>query len=264
MAQCWNEGDGGRSVYQEDRVNAPMNISEVTIGLAFLAGLASFLSPCVFSLVPAYIGYLSGRAAGGENTATNHWITFTHGLAFVLGFSLVFVLLGVAASAAGGLLFDVRTWLAKIGGVIVIIFGLHMTGLFRLPFLEYDARVHELPDPKLGYLSSALMGVFFSAGWSPCVGPVLGAILTFAINGGSIALGVKLLSSYSAGLAIPFLAAALGIGWVTTILRKYNKVMHYVEITMGVFLVIVGLMLLTGIFELIAQRGQFFYYNFGI
>ena len=162
------------------------------------------------------------------------------------------------------MLFDVRNWLAKIGGVVVIIFGLHMIGVFRVPFLEYDARVHELPDPKLGYLSSALMGVFFSAGWSPCVGPVLGTILTFAINGGSVALGVKLLSSYSAGLAIPFLAAALGIGWVTMILRRYNKVMHYVEIVMGVILVIVGVMLSTGIFELIAQRAQFFYFNFGI
>jgi cytochrome c-type biogenesis protein len=241
-----------------------MNISEVTIGLAFLAGLASFLSPCVFSLVPAYVGYLSGRAAGGENTVSNRWITFTHGLAFVIGFSIVFVILGVAASAAGGLLFDLRNWLAKIGGVVIIIFGLHMIGVIRIPFLEYDARVHELPDPKLGYLSSALMGVFFSAGWSPCVGPVLGTILTFAINGGSIALGVKLLSSYSAGLAIPFLAAALGIGWVTMILRKYNKVMHYVEIGMGVIMVIVGVMLLTGMFELIAQRAQFFYFNFGI
>ena len=264
MAKRRNKGVGGRPLYQENRVNNSMDISGVTIGLAFLAGLASFLSPCVFSLVPAYIGYLSGRAAGGENTASNRWVTFTHGFAFVLGFSVVFVLMGVAASVAGGLLFDLRNGLARIGGVIVIIFGLHMIGVFRIPFLEYDARVHELPDPKLGYLSSALMGVFFSAGWSPCVGPVLGTILTFAINGGSVALGVKLLSSYSAGLAIPFLAAALGIGWVTAILRKYNKLMHYVEIVMGIILVIVGVMLLTGVFELIAQRAQFFYFNFGI
>ena len=241
-----------------------IDISEVTIGLSFLAGLASFFSPCVFALIPAYIGYLSGRAAGRENTASNRWATFTHGLAFVLGFSMVFVIFGAAASAIGGLFFDLRVWLAKIGGIIVIVFGLHMIGVFRIPFLEYDVRVHELPDPKLGYLSSALMGVFFSAGWSPCAGPVLGTILTFAINGGSIALGTKLLSAYSAGLAIPFLAAALGIGWVTTILRKYNKAMHYVEITMGVIMVIVGVMLLAGIFELIAQRTQFFYFNFGI
>ncbi len=239
-----------------------MDISRVTLGLAFLAGLASFLSPCVFSLVPAYIGYLGGRAAGGENTTSTRWITFTHGLAFVFGFSVVFVLLGVAASAAGGFLFDFRIWLAKIGGIIVVIFGLHMIGVFRIPFLEYDTRVNTAPDRKWGYLSSALMGIFFSAGWSPCVGPILSVILTFAINGGSMVLGAQLLSAYSAGLAIPFLVAALGIGWVTTILRKYGKVMRYVEIAMGVILVIVGVMLFAGVFELIARYG--YYVNFGL
>lgn len=232
-----------------------MDISNITVGLAFLAGLASFLSPCVFSLVPAYIGYLGGRAAGGEANANNRWITFSHGLAFVLGFSVVFIFLGLAVAAAGHLLYDLRYWLAKIGGIVVIIFGLHMIGVFRIPFLEYDVRVHSLPDPKWGYLSSALMGVFFSAGWSPCVGPVLGAILTLALNGGDLVLGAQLLTSYSAGLAIPFLIAALGIGWVSNILRKHSKVMRYVEIAMGVILVIVGIMLLLGTFELLARYG---------
>jgi len=245
-----------------------MNVSEITIGLAFLAGLASFLSPCVFSLVPAYVSYLGGRAVRRAGTAdeaevrASRWVTFSHGVAFVLGFSVVFVVLGVAVSAAGGILYDVRLYLAKIGGVVVIILGLHMMGVLRIPFLEYDLRVHDVPSNRWGYLSSALLGVFFSAGWSPCVGPVLGAILTLAINGGSVALGAKLLSAYSAGLAVPFLAAALGIGWVTTILRKYNKVMHYVEIAMGVVLVIVGVMLFAGIFELIARYG--YYVNFGL
>jgi len=241
-----------------------MDIAQVTVGLAFLAGLASFLSPCVFSLVPAYIGYLGGRAVGGEATESNRFITFTHGLAFVLGFSAVFITLGVASSAFGHLLFDLRFILAKVGGVVVIIFGLHMIGVFRIPFLEYDTRVQQMPDRKWGYLSSALMGVFFSAGWAPCVGPVLGAILTLALNGGSISTGVSLLSAYSAGLAIPFLIAALGVGWVSLTLRKYGKVMHYIEIGMGVILVILGIMLFAGIFELIAQRGQFFYIDFGL
>jgi cytochrome c-type biogenesis protein len=228
----------------------------VTLGLAFLAGLASFLSPCVFSLVPAYVGYLGGRAAGGEGAdGGNRWITFTHGLAFVLGFSIVFILLGVATSAFGSLLFDLRYILAKVGGIVVIIFGLHMIGVFRIPFLEYDTRVQELPDPKWGYLSSALLGVFFSAGWSPCVGPVLGAILTLALNGGSVSQGASLLSAYSAGLAIPFLIAALGVGWVSKTLRKYGKVMRYVEIAMGVILVIIGIMLFSGTFERLAQYG---------
>ena len=241
-----------------------MDIANITLGLAFLAGLASFLSPCVFSLVPAYIGYLGGRAAGGEVTESNRFVTFTHGLAFVLGFSLVFITLGVASSAFGRLLFDLRFILAKVGGIIVIIFGLHMIGIFRIPFLEYDTRVQQLPDRKWGYLSSALMGVFFSAGWAPCVGPVLGAILTLAMNGGSISTGVSLLSAYSAGLAIPFLIAALGVGWVSVTLKKYGKVMHYIEIAMGVILVIIGIMLFSGIFERIAQASQFFWIDFGL
>ena len=241
-----------------------MDIAEITIGLAFLAGLASFLSPCVFSLVPAYIGYLGGRAAGGEVTRSNRFVTFTHGLAFVLGFSVIFITFGVVAAAFGRLLFDLRFILEKVGGIVVIIFGLHMIGVFRIPFLEYDTRVQQMPDRKWGYLSSALMGVFFSAGWAPCVGPVLGTILTFAANGGSVSTGVSLLSAYSAGLAIPFLVAALGVGWVSVTLRKYGKAMHYVEIAMGVVLVILGVMLFAGIFELIAQRGQFFYINFGL
>jgi cytochrome c-type biogenesis protein len=239
-----------------------VDISRITLGLAFLAGLASFLSPCVFSLVPAYVGYLGGRAAGGESTGSNRLITLSHGLAFVLGFSTVFVLLGVAASAAGGLLFDLRGYLEKIGGIVVVIFGLHMIGVFRIPFLEYDARVHTAPARSLGYLSSALLGVFFSAGWSPCVGPVLGSILTLAINGGSVALGAKLLTAYSAGLAVPFLVAAYGIGWVTSALQKYSKVMRYVEIAMGVVLVIVGVLLFAGVFELLARYGL--YVNFGL
>ncbi|HSB03092.1 MAG TPA: cytochrome c biogenesis protein CcdA [Anaerolineales bacterium] len=241
-----------------------MDIAEITIGLAFLAGLASFLSPCVFSLVPAYIGYLGGRAVGGEVTKSNRFVTFTHGLAFVLGFSVVFIIFGAVAAVFGSLLFDLRFILEKVGGIVVIIFGLHMIGVFRIPFLEYDTRVQQMPDRKWGYLSSALMGVFFSAGWAPCVGPVLGTILTFAANGGSISTGVSLLSAYSAGLAIPFLIAALGIGWVSVALRKYGKAMHYIEIAMGVVLVVLGVMLFAGVFELIAQRGQFFYFNFGL
>lgn len=240
-----------------------MDISQITVGLAFLAGLASFLSPCVFSLVPAYVGYLGGTAVS-TNESSNRWLTFSHGLAFVFGFSFVFVTLGVAASYAGGLLYDLRNWLSKIGGIVVIIFGLHLLGIIKIPFLNYDTRIQQAPDKKLGYASSALMGVFFSAGWSPCVGPVLGAILTLAINGGSISQGATLLSFYSAGLAIPFLVAALGIGWVTTTLRKYKNLTRYVEIAMGILLVIIGVLLFTGLFSLIAQQGQFFWVDFGL
>ncbi len=235
-----------------------MDASNIGLGLAFLAGLASFLSPCVFSLVPAYIGYLGGRSvASAESGETNRWLTFSHGLAFVLGFSVVFILLGVATSALGGLLYDLRTWLAKIGGVVVVIFGLHMTHIIRIPFLEYDLRPQSQPDRQRGYLSSALMGVFFSAGWSPCVGPVLGAILTLSLSGGSVSQGAGLLTSYSAGLAIPFLIAALGVGWVTAVLRRYGKVMRYTEMAMGVLLIVVGVMLFLGTFEQLARFGVF-------
>ena len=236
----------------------------VSVGLAFLAGMASFLSPCVFSLVPAYIGYLSGRslaASQGEDEPSK-WMTFSHGLAFVLGFSVVFILLGVAVSAIGGLLYDLQGWLSKIGGVVVVLFGLHMTGILRIPFLEYDLRPQTQMDKGRSYFSSALMGVFFSAGWSPCVGPVLGTILTLALNEGSIGDGTKLLTAYSAGLAIPFLLAALGIGWVTHILQRYRKAMHIVEVVMGLVLIIVGVMLFLGIFERLARFG--FFIDFGI
>lgn len=236
-----------------------MAFANVGLGLAFLAGMASFLSPCVFSLVPAYVGYLGGRtiASGQADAKANRWTAFSHGLAFVLGFSIVFITLGVAASAIGGLLYDTRGWLAKIGGIVVVIFGLHLTGIIRIPFLEYDLRPQTTPDRNRGYVASAMMGVFFSAGWSPCVGPVLGAILTLAINGGSISQGVSLLTAYSLGLAIPFLVAALGIGWVTTILRRYGRVMRYVEIGMGIVLIIVGAMLFLGTFEQLARFGFF-------
>jgi cytochrome c-type biogenesis protein len=237
-------------------------MADVTVGLAFLAGMASFLSPCVFSLVPVYISYLSGRSMalatpGGTVFESRRWETFSHGLAFVFGFSVVFISLRLAASIIGSILYDLRFWLAKIGGVVVIIFGLHMTGIIRIPFLEYDLRPRSRTDQSRSYVSSALMGVFFSAGWSPCVGPVLGVILTLALNGGSPLKGITLLSSYSAGLAIPFLVAALGIGWVTQFIRKYGRVMHYIEIGMGLVMIAVGVMLFLGTFEQLGRYGLF-------
>lgn len=232
-----------------------MGIQDVGIGLAFLAGLASFLSPCVLSLVPAYVGYLSGRTAGGH--VRGWWTTFFHGVAFVLGFSFVFIAAGVATTALGRLLYDAREFLALNGGVVVIIFGLHMIGVLRVPILEYDTRRQELPNQKLGYLSSALMGVFFSAGWAPCTGPVLGAILTISFMGGSAALSVMLLAAYSAGLAIPFLLAAVGIGWVSNLLTRYARVMRIVEIVMGLILVVVGELLLLGKLQSLGGLGLF-------
>jgi cytochrome c-type biogenesis protein len=226
------------------------SISLLSLGTAFVAGLASFLAPCVLPLVPAYVGYLGGRTAFEDTTEEpKKWSVFTHGLAFVIGFSVVFILLGIATSALGSILVGARDWIERIGGIVVIIFGLHMTGIWRIPFLQYDTRTQSQPDRNRGYISSFLMGIFFSAGWSPCVGPVLGAILTLSLSGGSVLTGGTLLAAYSAGLSIPFLIAALGVGWVTTALRKYGKALHYLEIAMGVVLIIVGLMLFFGLFE---------------
>ncbi len=234
-------------------------MGEVSIGLAFLAGLASFLSPCVFSLIPAYIGYLSGRSIAANQEATNSekLQTFTHGLFFVLGFSLVFLTLGLTMSAIGSVIYEARWWLAKLGGLIVIVFGLHMTGILRLPFLEYDLRPQSKADRQRGYLSSFILGITFSAGWSPCIGPILGMILTLAVYQGVVSQGILLLGVYSLGLAIPFLIAALGIGWITKILRKYGKVMHYVEIGMGIILIVVGVLLFFGVFNQLSQYGLF-------
>ncbi len=227
-----------------------------TVGLvaSFLAGLGSFVTPCVLPLVPAYISYLTGRSLGvqqGEAASRGaRWHAFTHGVAFILGFSAVFIALGLATSALGQLLFNYRFYLARIGGLVVVLFGLHMTGLVRIPFLAYDIRYEaDAVMDKGGYLASFLLGVFFSAGWSPCVGPVLGAILTYSLQGGSTWVGAYLLAAYSAGLAVPFLLAALSVDWVTKILTKYGKLTHYVEIAMGVVLILLGVLLFMGSLE---------------
>jgi cytochrome c-type biogenesis protein len=188
-------------------------------------------------------------------------ITFVHGIAFVLGFSVVFILLGLAVSAVGGFLYSIKGILAKIGGIVVILFGIHMTGIYRFPFLEYDLRPHSQVDHSRGLISSFFLGIFFSAGWSPCVGPVLGSILAIALNGGNLQEGFRLLAAYSAGMAIPFLLAALGIGWVTHILKRFSRVLHWIEVGMGVILIVVGILLIAGVFERLARLGYFVYFG---
>jgi cytochrome c-type biogenesis protein len=240
-----------------------MDPNQLTLGLAALAGLASFLSPCVLALVPAYVGYLGGRAIGPEGQVmTNRWGTFTHGLAFVLGFSVVFVTLGLALSVVGALLFDIRQWIARIGGAIVIIFGLHTMGVINIPLLDMDTRVQRQPRPGSGLPSSAMMGVFFSAGWAPCVGPVLGAVLTLALNGGDPTQGALLLSAYSAGLAIPFLLAALGIGRMATLMRRHTRLILWTSKATGAILVLVGILLVSGTLSQLARFG--FFVDFGL
>jgi len=231
----------------------------VSLGLAFVAGLASFLSPCVFPLIPVYVGYLGGRSVASGQAALDQqrWVTFSHGLAFVLGFSVVFITFGILISELGQLLFSFRDWIEKIGGVIVVLFGLHLSGIFTFHWLDYDLRPKTLADQRLSYFSSFLMGVFFSAGWAPCIGPVLGAIYTILWIDGSILRGTIILSVYSAGLAIPFLLAVLGIDWLTRRLAQYKNVSHYVEVTTGIMLVVLGIMLFFGVFQELAGLGSF-------
>jgi cytochrome c-type biogenesis protein len=229
----------------------------INLGIAFFAGLASFLSPCVFALVPAYIGYLGGRSAASGGTA-NRWYTFSHALAFVLGFSLIFVILGLTATAISNLLYDTKDILVRVGGVVVFVFGLHMTGLLRIRFLDYDLRPQTLPDRRQGYFASGLMGIFFAAGWSPCVGPVLGSILALTWIESSVARGGLLLMSYSAGLAIPFLVASTQISLVTTVIRRYGKVMHYTEKIMGAVLMIIGALLFFNRLSVFSNAAFFF------
>lgn len=224
-------------------------VDEVTYGLAFLAGLASFLSPCVLSLVPVYVGYLGGRVVGGGHVhfRVNRSQTLLHGIAFVVGFSLVFISLGASASTIGKVLFDMRSMLTKVGGLVVIVFGLHTMGVITIPFLYYDTRRQfSSSQHGLNFFSSALMGVFFSAGWAPCIGPVLGAMLTMALTSGDVNRGVALLSVYSLGLAIPFLIAAMALGQASQLIRSLGKTMRYIEIGTGLMLIAIGALLFSG------------------
>lgn len=214
---------------------------------AFVGGVVSFLSPCVLPLVPAYIGYLGGQGLQQEEGRARQWHTLRHGMAFVLGFSLVFLTLGITVSAVGRLLYDLRFYLARIGGLVVILFGLHMLGILRIPLLSYEWRAGDTEKVEgRGYLTSFLVGVFFSAGWSPCVGPALGTILALTLQEGTLAWGMFLLAVYSAGLAVPFLAAAWSMEWVVTLLQRYHKVSHWAEKAMGAIILFMGVLLVTG------------------
>lgn len=241
-----------------------MQSVNVPFSLAFFAGLASFLSPCVFSLVPAYIGYLSGRTLNQDSSVTYKQslaYSFFHGVAFVIGFSTVFILFGIAFSALGQLLSGMAPLLAKVGGVVVIFFGLHMSGLLKLPFLYFDLRIHSNRLKAQTLFTSFLTGIFFSAGWSPCIGPTLGLILTLSATSQSIRQGAMLLAFYSLGMGIPFLFAALGVGWITKTLQKYAKMLHYLEIIVGYILIIVGVLLFLGIYQKLVNFGPIIDYG---
>lgn len=221
-----------------------METSHPSLLLAFAAGLASFLSPCVLPLVPAYIGYLGGQAVATPDTQhTNgrRFAIFLHALVFVVGFSAVFVALGIAAGGLGRLLRS--DWVRWIGGLAMVFFGLALMGLIKLPFLYTERRLQMRARPRHWYLSSALVGLSFAAGWTPCVGPVLGAILALSANQETAAQSAGLLVAYSAGLGIPFLLVGLAIDRVGVLLRRLRRYLHPIQVATGVLLVLFGVLL---------------------
>lgn len=223
-----------------------------SIGLlvAFTAGLLSFLSPCVLPLVPSYIGFLTGMTAG-EVSSRRH-LALLHALLFVLGFSLIFILLGASATALGKALMLYREWIMRVGGVLIILFGLVCLNVIKIGFLTQEKRWH-LEDKPVGFLGSALVGIAFGAGWTPCIGPILGSVLGLAATEGDLSRGILLLSVYSAGLAIPFLLAALALDRFFDWFQGFRKYLPWVQRISGILLIIVGILMLTGSFTRMAS-----------
>ena len=223
---------------------------DVSIGWALLAGVISFLSPCVLPLVPPYLCFISGTSIedlSRPGAASNRQLTGTMlaALMFVLGFTTVFVALGAGASAIGQLLRAHMALLAQIAGVFIIIMGLHFLGLFKVGILHREARYHA-PSKPTGLFGAYAIGLAFAFGWTPCIGPVLAAILSIAASEQDVAKGAGLLAIYSLGLGIPFLLAAMGVGTFLVFLSGFRHHLQTVERVMGGLLVVTGIMFLTG------------------
>jgi len=217
------------------------------VAVAFSAGLFSFLSPCVLPLFPSYISFITGMSVGdltAELSANARRRVLLHAVAFVLGFSLVFVALGTSFSVAGQLLFRYRDAIRVVGGALIIVFGLYIAGILRIGLLGRTAAL-QIREKPAGYLGSLVVGVTFAVGWTPCVGPILGAILSLAGTAETVARGVGLLVAYSAGLGVPFLLAALALGPFLKFFKRYRPFIPVVERGAGVLLVIVGVLVLT-------------------
>jgi len=226
--------------------------SPATFGLlvAFSAGLLSFLSPCVLPLVPSYVTFITGLSL--EEVRTARRTALVHALLFVLGFSLIFIALGATASVLGRVLFVARVWIARLGGALIIIFGLYLLGAFNVRLLGQDKRIH-LADKPLGYLGTVLVGLAFGAWWTPCIGPILGSILIYTSSTADLHRGLGLLTAYSAGLAIPFLVAALAIDRFLAVFARYRGALKWVNRVGGVLLIAIGLLLVTNYFTVLAS-----------
>lgn len=221
----------------------------ISFPLAFAAGLLSFMAPCVLPLVPVYLSYLSGSSLSGD-TSPNRRQVFSHALFFVGGFTLVFLILfGLPTTILGGALQHYGDWITMIGGAVLILFGLHTMGIFTIPILNMTRQVEIGTGMQMGFARSALFGVTFAAGWTPCVGPLLGTAMTLALTEPS--RGVVLIFVYAMGLATPFLVTAAlltqAVGW----LKRLNRHMRAVEIATGLLMIGVGLLLITGTFSML-------------
>lgn len=221
--------------------------NSVSFAVAFLAGLLSFLSPCVLPLVPSYLGFVTGMSLDEMTEAPSRKAVLVPALMFVAGFSLVFLIMGASATLLGQLLLRYQDWVARIGGILIIIFGLHLLGILRImPFLrERRVQMHNKPA---GILGAGLAGIVFGAGWTPCIGPVLGTLLTYASARAQLGTGMVLLASYSVGLALPFILAALATGSFINASRRMRRAIPVLEKVSGAILLIAGILLVTGSF----------------
>ncbi|MEK7819323.1 MAG: cytochrome c biogenesis protein CcdA [Bacteroidota bacterium] len=234
-------------------------MEQINLFTAFIFGLLSFISPCVLPIVPGYISFISGSTLEdlkdeNGNSKINKKVIF-NALAFIFGFSLIFILLGAAATKIGIAFNDNLPILSKFAGVLIVIFGLHMIGLFKISFLNYEKRF-QLQEKKFGVAGSFLIGMAFAFGWTPCIGPVLGAILSIAAQQETISEGILLLTSYSLGLGIPFLITAISINLFFSFFNKIKKYFHTIEVVGGILLVIVGVLVFTNYLSILASKLQ--------
>ena len=220
-----------------------MQAASLGVTISFTAGLLSFLSPCVLPLIPSYVSFITGLSL--EDVQRSRRVAVIHALLFILGFTLIFLALGATATVLGRLLLRHRDWVGRIGGVLVIVLGLYLLGVFNAGLLARERRVH-IADKPLGYLGTVLVGMAFAAGWTPCIGPILGGVLTYTASSADLDRGLLLLFAYSLGLALPFLLAAMMIDRFMALFRRYRGALVWTSRLSGALLVIVGLLMLTG------------------